>query len=216
MARLKKKWERFEELVKDIQKELLPQNAIVTPGEKIRGRRTGKLREIDIAVRVNAGQYSLLIAIDCKDYSRPVGVREVGSVMELFDDVGANQGVIVAPHGFTDTAKKRAADAGTRLLRPVDTRSHDWKTEVRIPTVAKVINMDVRQLSFTSSGPVLRPIFDATDLELYEIDVCDESGVRLGTPLTLVRDAWDDGTMEGCQYSPGNTGALTSWAVRHT
>ena len=76
----KKKWKRFEDLATHIQRTLAP-GATVEQNVRVMGRRSGVEREIDIVVRMKAGQYNLFVAIDCKDYKRNVDV--LGSADEL-------------------------------------------------------------------------------------------------------------------------------------
>src|SRR5260221_12447543 len=90
-----KKWRRFEDLVASVQR-AFAQNAEVSTNVKVRGKDSGTERQIDIAVRKKVGQFDLFIAIDCKDYSEKVDVKDVETVMGLVADVGANQGAIVA------------------------------------------------------------------------------------------------------------------------
>jgi hypothetical protein len=128
------KWKKFENLVADIQKSISPDSRITT-NERIIGKRTGHRREVDIVIRQPIGQFELLIVMDCKDYHRPVDVKDVEAFLGLVEDVGANKGAIVAAAGFTQTAKRRAQDSGIELFRLVDVENHDWKSYVAIPVV---------------------------------------------------------------------------------
>ena len=76
---MEKPWEEFEKLAADIQKRLSP-NALVTHKDKIKGK-SGRLREIDISIKQKIGQFDMLIAIDCKHYSKPVDIKVVDSVI---------------------------------------------------------------------------------------------------------------------------------------
>ena len=76
VVKSKQKWRRFEELVAQIQCELAP-NAIVTHDDKIKGQDSLELRQVDVTVKQKIGQYEMLIAIDCKDFTDPVDVNEV-------------------------------------------------------------------------------------------------------------------------------------------
>ena len=128
------KWKRFEALVAKLQQEFSP-NAKVTLNDKIKGRRTGIERQIDISVRQTIGQFDMLIVIDCKDYSSAVDVKGVEEFLGLVDDVGANKSALVASGGFTQTAKTRAKDAGVDIYSLVDAEDHDWRSFVAIPFV---------------------------------------------------------------------------------
>src|ERR1035437_9816242 len=103
------KWREFEQLAAEIQRQLAP-DARVETNVKLHGKRTGIDRQIDILVQQTVGQYPIRIIIDCKDYKKPVDVKELEAFMGMVEDVGANKGAMVAPSGFTSTAKQRAKD----------------------------------------------------------------------------------------------------------
>ncbi|HEX8853934.1 MAG TPA: restriction endonuclease, partial [Pyrinomonadaceae bacterium] len=83
------KWKKFEDLAAHIQRRLSPE-AVVRQNEYILGKRSKRKRQIDITVRKEVRPYELLIVIDCKDYKRPVDVKDVESFIGLTKDVGAN------------------------------------------------------------------------------------------------------------------------------
>src|SRR5262249_8639118 len=94
------KWKRFENLVAEIQRALAP-GAAISQNERIRGKNTGALREIDIVVRQSVGQFGILIIVDCKDHGNPLDVKDVEAFAGLAEDVGANKGAMVAANGFS-------------------------------------------------------------------------------------------------------------------
>ena len=94
----------LEILVAKIQKQLAPE-AEVLHDVKLDGRKSKTKRQVDVLVREKIGQYEIQIIIDCKDYARRVDVKGVEAFSGLLSDVGAQKGVLVAPKGFTETAK---------------------------------------------------------------------------------------------------------------
>ena len=129
------KWKQFEELVAKIQRDLAGSNATVVHDDKIMGKRTGIERQIDVSIRQRVGQYDILIVIDCKDYGKPLDVKDVEEFMGLAQDVGANKAAMVAAKGYSEAAKERAKDADIELYRVVDTGEHPWKTGASLPTL---------------------------------------------------------------------------------
>jgi len=115
------KWKRFEELVAKIQADLAG-DAVVTHNDRIMGRRSGVLRQIDVSIKSRVGQFHLLIVMDCKDYQRPLDVKDVEDFIGLSQDVAANKAALVAMNGYSEAARRRAEDAGIELYRPLDTR----------------------------------------------------------------------------------------------
>ena len=127
-------WKEFEILVAKIQKELAV-DSIVTHNDKIIGRKSNQIRQIDVSIRSKIGQFDVLIIIDCKDYAEPVDIKAVEEFMGLVEDVGANQAAIVAAKGFTEAAKTRAIKAGLGVYTVVDTDPHKWQVQVFLPAL---------------------------------------------------------------------------------
>ena len=180
------KWRRFEKLVARVQQSLSPQ-AKVTHNEMIRGRKTGELRQVDVTVRTTAGQFPLLIAIDCKDLSRPATVTHVEAFAGLLDDIGANKGALVASNGFSAAAKRRATESGIDLYRLVDAEDHDWRAYVTMP----ILFHDLVPVGFQATLQFRReppPGFQVEDPQAIEL--LDANGRSVGSPLDLVRELW--------------------------
>jgi len=183
-----KKWKKFEKLVADVQQSLAPQ-AKVIHNDKVRGKSSNKLRQIDISIRQNVGQYSLFIAIDCKDYKDPVDINTIEEFMGKLKDIGANKGAIVSASGFTDGAKKIAINAGIDLYRLVDTDKHDWRAYVEMPVLCDFGNIKRYQFTYKSSvgGPCEISIIDPAALFLYR-----ENGSEIDTALNLLIHKWNN------------------------
>lgn len=127
-------WKEFEVLVAKIQKELAA-NSVVTHDDKIIGRKSKRMRQIDVSIRSKIAQFDVLIIIDCKDYAEPVDVKAVEEFMGLVEDVGAQQAAIVAAKGFTEAAKTRAIEAGLGVYTLVDTDPHKWQVQAFMPVL---------------------------------------------------------------------------------
>jgi len=179
-------WRRFEKLVARVQRELSPQ-AQVTHNERIRGRKTGELRQVDVTIRTNAGQFPLLVAMDCKDLGRPATVTHVEAFAGLLDDIGANKGALVASNGFSAAAKRRAMEAGIDLYRLVDAEDHDWRAYVTMPILLHdLIPVGFQAtLQFRGEPPPGHQFEDPQAIELL-----DANGRSVGSPFDLVQELW--------------------------
>ena len=181
------KWKRFEELVGRIQSELAPDSR-VTVDDRIIGKRTGAERQIDVSVRRMVGQFELLIVIDCKDYAKPIDVKDVEEFMGLAQDVGAHKAAMVSAKGFSATAKKRAEDAGIELYRVLDSGDHPWRVDVSIPAVCEFTGIKVFGVKFAGTGRfALR-----TDIDWREIEVFDLDEKPMGKIKELLHQRWND------------------------
>jgi hypothetical protein len=180
--------EALEILVAKIQKQLAP-NAEVTHNAHLMGRNSKVERQIDVLVKDKIGQYEMLIAIDAKDYNKPVDVKGVEEFHGLLEDVGAHKGALVCPKGFTAAAKDRARGWQIDLYSPVDTDPHKWQARITVPIVC-----DFRQaaisLRFQTKAPM--PFRLSSDMNALEVhDITDQR--RLGAPVTTAIERWERG-----------------------
>lgn len=212
------KWKRFEDLVAHIQATLAP-DALVERNVKMMGR-SGLERQIDICVRVKAGQFELFVVIDCKDYNRKVDVNDVEAVMGLCQDVGANQSAIVTARGFSDGAMKRARDVKMNIYTLIDAEKHEWQTLVTVPILVEVRGLESVRFAFSSSDAgafrmFLPPPEAMLDLELFGTD-----GARRETLGMLLKKKWhgDELPMELGEHpevriSPPGTHVMTDGSL---
>lgn len=184
------KWKKFEELVAKIQTELAG-DAVVTPNDRIRGKVTDVLRQVDVSIRKKVGQFELLIVLDCKDYGSPLDVKDVEEFMGLAQDVGAHKAGMVAANGFSETAKKRAQDAGIELYRVVDTGDHDWRSMIEIPAAIEFTGVTKFSLSFSAVGD--EPFAPPDTRDLRTLVLFDEQDRPLGTVRDLIGQKWNAG-----------------------
>jgi hypothetical protein len=183
------KWKKFEALVAGIQEQLSP-NASVTLNEKMKGQRSDVLREVDITVRKWIGQFEIIVAIDCKDYVRPVDVKGVEEFIGLVEDISANKGAMVAANGFTPAAISRAKNSGIDLYRLVDAEEHDWKSYIAIPIVCDFRSLGIGRFTIKGSNSILQEL-KSQDPKL--VPLYDQHNNEIGTPLTLLWEKWNEG-----------------------
>ena len=155
-------YKELEKLVARIQQQLAPTSEVIH-NTKLMGRHTRRMRQIDVLVKHKVAQFDINIIIDCKDYKHPVDVKGVEEFYGLFDDVGAQKGVLVCPKGFTDTAKIRAEGLQIDLYSPVDTDPHKWQVKVAIPALC-----DFRSAAIYFRHHVLGPAADMHSAGLFQ------------------------------------------------
>ena len=88
----------------------------VTKKAKVRGIKTETNRDIDVLIEGKIGMFNVRIAIEAKNYKKPVGVEKVEALKSKLEDIGTDLGVIVCPTGFTEPAKKRGEIDGIQLF----------------------------------------------------------------------------------------------------
>ena len=182
-------WQRFEQLVADIQRDLAP-TATVSHNVKLPGRDSETDRQIDVLVEQTIGQYTVRIVIDCKDYGRPVDVKGVEEFIGMVRDVGAHQGSMVCPKGFTTSAKKRAKKDNIALFSLVDTANHKWQTRgVMVPAIC-----DFRTAAIGFGIRCTAPVpFQLSEDFLTTLEAYADSGKALGVPLNVGLERWNQG-----------------------
>ncbi|MHB8172431.1 MAG: restriction endonuclease [Thermincolia bacterium] len=186
------KWKRFELLVKRIQEQLAP-NATITHDDKVMGKKSGILRQIDISVRTKVGQYEIFVAVDCKDYNKPVDVKDVEMFAGLVDDVQANKGALISYKGFTEAARKIADHKGIDLYKLVDAESKDWPVYLSAPVICDLRGIKNYRIKIQSSydAPLFIPNTDPRLISIY-----DEEKNLIGQIGELFKQKWNDGELE--------------------
>ena len=82
------------------------------------GPEGNETREIDVLISQDVAGYPIRIAFECKNEKDPVGVERIDAFIGKLQDIGIHpsQGIFVSPVGYTSGARRRAQDAGLRLL----------------------------------------------------------------------------------------------------
>jgi len=93
---------------------------------KVVGRSSGIERQVDIWVTGPVAGHDISIAIECRDYSSKVGIKDVEAFHGFIEDVGADRGVIITPTGFTKGARRRAGRIELKTLTLEEADDFDW------------------------------------------------------------------------------------------
>jgi len=181
------KWKRFERLVCEIQKGMTG-SAKVVLNDSIVGVDSKVPRQIDISIREQIGQYSILVIIDCKDHADPIDVKGVEEFAGLAHDVRANKGAIISSNGFTEAAKSVARNHGIDTFRLLDTEGVDWKTYVAVPVLLERSYLRSFSMGFKGVGPFRLP---SSTEALANLDLRSDDGTNLGTVKQILHSKWD-------------------------
>ncbi len=119
----------FEELVFVLTKGL-HERAAVKFDDHLVDKDTGKLRQIDISVRVTEGPTSFLVIIEARERSRPVGVGYVEEVKSKAESVGADRAVIVSNRGFGKNALIKAKSYRIETYSLQDAMRENWSETI--------------------------------------------------------------------------------------
>ncbi len=87
---------------------------------------TGRLREHDVLLTYSPNHHGMIVALECRDRSRPIGVEQVEAFHTKCENTGVHQGIFVSSKGFTKTAVTKASFYGIRCLSLDATDGFDW------------------------------------------------------------------------------------------
>jgi len=128
------KWKLFEQTVKQIY-ELLDKNAVIKLDDKILGKDSEVLRQIDVSIRSKVATHDILLIIECKDHNRKTTITDIEALKEKMNDVNADKAILISKKGFSKSAHKKALRSGIDLCLIHDAESRDWKLDLKIPII---------------------------------------------------------------------------------
>ncbi|MBK8807851.1 MAG: restriction endonuclease [Bacteroidales bacterium] len=100
-------WKEYENDILTYFQETYPETTI-SFDQKVLGRYSKVLRQIDILIEGEIAGYQIKIAVDCKNFSKKVDVKDVESFCSMVEDVEAHQGVLITQKGYSKAAINRA------------------------------------------------------------------------------------------------------------
>lgn len=161
-----KKGKALENLVSSLEKALSERpNIIVHSPMRLPDRTTGRLREHDVVLELNEGHHSVLIAIECRDRSRPIGVPQVEGFDAKCQHTGISKGVMVSTSGFCKTARKKADHLGIRCCDIEEVDNFNW---LLAPGIYKTI-MNLLSVDWTFY-PVKDSVVERKEVEVIDLD----------------------------------------------
>lgn len=121
MSRDDPDWQRYERLVACLIRDQLSTGLCVTPNAKVNGLISRRSRQLDVLIDArHETDNSRRIIVDAKRRKRKIDVTHVEAFRGLMGDVGATHGYLVCPMGHTEAAERRAQEAVTLCLLPLD------------------------------------------------------------------------------------------------
>jgi hypothetical protein len=112
----RREWKGFEQLVARVETILAPSGARVRcPDRHVTDLDTGALREVDATIRIERGEQTELVALECRRRGRRQTVEWIESLVAKKASIGAARMIGVSSTGFARTAVKKAAVRGVEL-----------------------------------------------------------------------------------------------------
>ena len=82
--------------------------------------KSGHQHQIDVSAEFKIAGVKFLVILECKQYARSVGIKDVMVLAARIDDIGANKGVLVTTKGFQAGAVKIAQSRRIALVTACD------------------------------------------------------------------------------------------------
>jgi hypothetical protein len=155
------------------------ENVTVEVDKKLPDKVTGEARQFDVVLTIKQKHHTVVIAIECRDKSRPVGVGQVEEFHAKSQDTDVHVRIIVSTSGFAKSARKKAARYGIRCLDIEEVASFDW-----------LLSPGFRSVVATMHEPEGWTFFPETEgiVQGSNFELLDEEG-QLFTPAILRANA---------------------------
>lgn len=117
----------LEKLVAYLERHFASSDTVTVESPKrLSDKTTGKKREHDVVLNVKSGHHRMIVAIECRDRSRPVGVPHVEAFAKKCSETLVDKGVIVSQRGFTSTALSKSKALGIRCFSLDQVETLPW------------------------------------------------------------------------------------------
>ena len=150
----------FQRLIAAIEGQLAPLGAVVTESKLIKEKSSDTEREVDIAIESHIGQHRVLVALECRNRSRPANLEWIDGLIGKYRDLPVEKVVAVSRSGFTKTAIRKAK-------------------EVNISTVTLEAAIDAKLIPSTQ-GRVVRVEYDKHQPPNFLVTLHREDAQRHG------------------------------------
>jgi len=176
----------YERFVYEKFRRLFP-DAQVTLNDKIPGKQSGLLREIDISIKMTVGDTEIVYIVQCKDRGkRPADILVLGEFSSVIKDVDATKGFLICTSGFAKSNYKYARTLGIELLTVEDIESGKWHADIKVPLIyiKKIVNYFLDASIIPNEKLVAKNQTQAIPVNL-DIDVTSISYDLGGTSTTI-------------------------------
>lgn len=151
----------FQNLIKSIYDQIVPDDGKVTESEMIYDKDAEVLREVDILVEYRYAHHDFKVAIECRDRSRKDSVEWMDSLIGKAKSLPVNKVVAVSKEGFTEAAKSKAKANGIDTLTLDEAIDTDWSNFPFKPGVAIITSGNFRLHDVLyKKGERYRPLID--------------------------------------------------------
>jgi hypothetical protein len=119
--------ENLQQLVRTLEQATnnAPHIKVESP-KRLLDKQTGELREHDVVLTHSLGHHTMVLALECRDRKRKVGVPDVEAFRHKRNNTGVHRAIIVSSTGFAKTALKKAEPNDIGCLGLEEVGRFDW------------------------------------------------------------------------------------------
>jgi len=111
------RYRKYEDFIHDVCRELeAPRGVQVSRAASFTGKISGRKIVVDVSCEAQLLGARILCIVECKCYSKRVGVSDVEEFHSKLDDIGAHKGIMFTTVGYEAGAMKVAAGRGIALF----------------------------------------------------------------------------------------------------
>lgn len=183
-------WRQFEHHVATLLEAY--EGASVRWNHHVTGRKSNISRQVDVWVEGQVAGEPMSIAVECRRYSKKMGIGAVDQFSGFLDDVGANKGVLYTTTELTAGARSRATGENSRM-RIVEMVAHE-------PSVDEYRRFLFEDCPACTWGEILwNPHVDSLDgSEQGTCGRCGSTFVKCGNCNSIADMVWDEIECDGC------------------
>jgi hypothetical protein len=176
----KKDGKALQRLIRSIESALAAGDSSirVEVGKRFLDKKIEKLREHDVVLTVTHKHHETVIALECRDRSRPVGVDAIEAFQTKCRDTGIHSGIIVSGKGFCKTALKKAAHYNIRCLSLDEAENFNWCATPGINTYNRRLDHIHLFVVFSKGIDVKRETLRIEDGTPLNMDIVNRWGVN--------------------------------------
>jgi hypothetical protein len=168
----------FQKLIRALETQLAPAGATVEESALLVDAH-GTEREVDVLIRIPAGERELRIGIECRDEKRRGDLPWLEQVKSKYESLSVDRCVVVSRRGFSKTALARARLWNIETLSLGRAKTGDWADRL-----TRIVRLEVREELYSLDPTARLRIKRTSENDLPAIPdagravLCHASGLR--------------------------------------
>lgn len=160
----------FQRLIKLIEHQLAPHDAIVSESKMLVDSRNGAEREVDVLIEYKVGEHPISIAVECRDHQRKSDTLWIDQIYGKYQYLPVDKVIAVARAGFWKTANEAARKSGIDTYSLEEAFESNWAEVTSVPTQVRVtqVRFIVQDIAPITDLNILVPSDEPFTIQLYK------------------------------------------------